>query len=139
TKEEIGLVVAGFGVWYAVRRRRRAGAAIVGGSLLVSVLAITVLIPHYNKGAESAFYGRYDAIGGSAGGIAKTAVTHPWRIIEQAFRSSDVHYLLHLALPLALLFVLAPLTLVAALPDLALNVRSATPTQTSIHFHCTAG
>jgi uncharacterized membrane protein len=139
TKEEIGLVVAGFGVWYAVRRRRRAGAAIVGGGLLVSVLAITVVIPHYNKGAESAFYGRYDAIGGSAGGIAKTAVTHPWRIIEQAFQGGDVHYLLHLLLPLGLLFLLAPLALFGALPELALNVLSATSTQTSIHFHYTAG
>src|SRR5262249_10815468 len=102
TKEEIGFVVAGFGIWYAGRRRRRAGAAIVGMGLLVSVLAISVIIPHYNKGAESAFYGRYDAIGGSAGGIAKTAVTHPWRIVEQAFQSGDVHYLLHLLLPLGL-------------------------------------
>jgi uncharacterized membrane protein len=105
----------------------------------VSALAITVVIPHYNAGAESAFYGRYDAIGGSAGGIAKTAVTKPWRIVEEAFHANDVHYLLHLLLPLALLFVFAPLLLVAALPELALNLLSATPTQTSIHFHYTAG
>jgi uncharacterized membrane protein len=139
TKEEIGLVVAGFGVWYAVRRRRLGGGAIAGVGLLVSVLAIAVVIPHFNAGAESAFYGRYDAIGGSAGGIAKTAVTHPRRILEQAFQNGDLHYLLHLLLPLGLFFVLAPLGLVAALPDLALNVLSATTTQTSIHFHYTAG
>src|SRR5205823_3746989 len=48
-------------------------------------------------------------------------------------------YLLHLLLPLGLLFLLAPLALVAALPELALNVLSATSTQTSIHFHYTAG
>jgi len=139
TKEEIGLVVAGSGLWYAFRRRRLAGGAIAGASLLVSVLAIAVVIPHFNAGAESAFYGRDDAIGGSAGGIAKTVVTHPWRILEQAFQSGDVHYLLHLLLPLGLLFVLAPIALVAALPELALNLLSATPTQTSIHFHYTAG
>jgi uncharacterized membrane protein len=139
TKEEIGFVVAGFGIWYLVRRRRGAGAAIAGLGVLVSALAITVVIPHFNSGAESSFYGRYDAIGGSAGGIAKTAVTRPWRILEQAFQSSDVHYLLHLLLPLALLFVFAPLVLVAALPELALNQLSATPAQTSIHFHYTAG
>jgi uncharacterized membrane protein len=139
TKEEIGFVVAGLGVWYAVRRRRRTGAAIVGAGLLVSVLAIAVVIPHFNAGASSAFYGRYDAIGGSAGGIAKTVVSRPWRILEQAFQGSDVHYLLHLVLPLAALCALAPLVLVAAVPELALNVLSATPTQTSIHFHYTAG
>jgi uncharacterized membrane protein len=139
TKEEIGFVVAGLGVWYAVRRRRLAGTAVAGVGVLVSALAIAVVIPHYNAGAESAFYGRYDAIGGSAGGIAKIAVTRPWRLLEEAFQGGDVHYLLHLLLPLALLFLFAPLVLLAAVPELTLNVLSATPTQTSIHFHYVAG
>ncbi len=139
TKEEIGFVVAGLGVWYGIRRRPRAGAAIGAAGVLVSALAITVVIPHFNAGADSAFYGRYDAIGGSAGGIAKTAVTRPWRILEEAFQGGDLHYLLHLVAPLAVLFALSPLVLLAAVPDLALNLLSATTTQTSIHFHYTAG
>jgi uncharacterized membrane protein len=138
TKEEVGLVVAGLGVWYAVRRRARVGATIAGAGLLVSALAIAVVIPHYNAGAESSFYGRYDAIGGSAGGIVKTAVTHPWTLFEQAFQHRDLHFLLHLLVPLSFLFVLSPLVLVAFLPEAALNQLSATTTQTSIHFHYTA-
>ena len=139
TKEEIGFVVAGMGIWYAIRRRTRTGAIVAVAGVLVSALAIAVVIPHYNAGADSAFYGRYDAIGGSAGGIAKTAVTHPWRILEQAFQGRDLHYLFHLLLPLGFLFLLSPVVLIAALPELALNVLSATSTQTSIHFHYTAG
>ena len=139
TKEEIGFVVAGIGIWYAIRRRTRTGTIVAVAGVLVSTLAIAVVIPHYNAGADSAFYGRYDAIGGSAGGIAKTAVTHPWRILEQAFQGRDVHYLFHLLLPLGFLFLLSPVVLIAALPELALNVLSATSTQTSIHFHYTAG
>jgi uncharacterized membrane protein len=144
TKEEIGLVVGAFGVWHAFRRprgrrRRVVGGAIAAGGVLVSAVVIAVVIPHFNAGADSAFYGRYDAIGGSAGGIVRTLFTHPWRIVEQAFQGRDVHYVLHLALPLALLFLLAPLALVAVVPELALNVLSATSTQTSIHFHYTAG
>jgi uncharacterized membrane protein len=138
TKEEVGLVVAGFGIWYAARRRARVGAAIAGGGLLISALAIAVVIPHFNAGAESSFYGRYDAIGGSAGGIVKTAFTHPWTLFEQAFQHRDLHYLLHLLVPLSFLFVLSPLVLVAFLPEAALNQLSATQTQTSIHFHYTA-
>jgi uncharacterized membrane protein len=46
---------------------------------------------------------------------------------------------LQLVLPLAGLSLLAPLVMLAALPELALNLLSATPTQTSIHFHYTAG
>ena len=127
TKEEVGLVVAGMGVWYAVRRSRRAGAVIAGAGVLVSALAIAVVIPHYNAGAESSFYGRYDAVGGSAGGIAKTAVTHPWTLFEQAFQHRDLHFLLHLLVPLSFLFVLSPLLLVAFVPEPALNQLSATP------------
>jgi uncharacterized membrane protein len=138
TKEEVGLVVAGLGIWYAVRRRARVGAVIAGAGLLVSALAIAVVIPHFNAGAESSFYGRYDAIGGSAGGIVRTAFTHPWTLFEQAFQHRDLHYLLHLLVPLSFLFVLSPLVLVAFLPEAALNQLSATPTQTSIHFHYTA-
>jgi uncharacterized membrane protein len=135
TKEEVGLVVAGMGIWYAIRRQPRAGAAIAAGGVLVSAIAVAVVIPHFNSGAESSFYGRYDAIGGSAGGIAKTAFTHPWTLFEQGFQHRDLHYLLHLLLPLSFLFVLSPLTLVAFLPEAALNQLSATATQTSIHFH----
>jgi uncharacterized membrane protein len=65
----------------------------------------------------------------------ETALTHPWTLFEQAFQHRDLHYLLHLLLPLSLLFVLSPLVLLAFLPEAALNQLSATQTQTSIHFH----
>jgi uncharacterized membrane protein len=139
-KEEIPLVVAGFGIWYALARRHwAAGAAIAVACAAWSAIAIGIVIPHYNAGAESDFYGRYSEVGGSAGGILKTAFTHPRRIIEAAFSSRDLHYLWQLVAPLAGLCLLSPIILVAALPELAINLLSATTTQTSIHFHYTAG
>jgi uncharacterized membrane protein len=139
-KEEIGLVAAGFGVWYALDRRHwLAGTAIAGLGLAWSAIAIAVVIPHFHTAGESDFYGRYSEVGGSAAGIVKTAFTHPLRIVDAAFSTRDLRYLLELAAPLAALCVLAPLLLVAALPELAINLLSATTTQTSIHFHYTAG
>ena len=139
-KEEIPLVVAGFGIWYALTRKRWAvGAAIAVAAAAWSAIAIGVVIPHYNAGAESDFYGRYSEVGGSAGGILKTAVAHPGRIIEAAFSSRDLHYLWQLVAPLAGLCLLSPIVLIAALPELAINLLSATTTQTSIHIHYTAG
>ena len=139
-KEEIALVVAGFGIWYAVAHRSwTAGTAIALAGGAWAAVAIGVVIPHYNAGAESDFYGRYSEVGGSAGGILETALTHPLRIIEAAFSGRDLHYLLDLVAPLAALCLLAPLVLVAALPELAINLLSSTTTQTSIHFHYTAG
>jgi uncharacterized membrane protein len=140
SKEEIGLVVAGFGVWYAVARGRTgAGLAIAGLGFAWSAIAIAVVIPHFHTAGESDFYGRYSEVGGSAAGIVKTAFTHPGRIAHAAFSGRDLRYLAQLVLPLAGLSLLAPLVLVAALPELAINLLSATPTQTSIHFHYTAG
>jgi uncharacterized membrane protein len=140
SKEEIGLVVAGFGIWYALARRRvGAGLVIAALGLAWSVITIAVVIPHFHTAGESDFYGRYSEVGGSAAGIIKTAFTHPSRIAHAAFTGRDLRYVLQLVLPLAGLSLLAPLVLIAALPELALNLLSATPTQTSIHFHYTAG
>jgi uncharacterized membrane protein len=139
-KEEIPLVVAGFGLWYALARRHWvAGGTIAAAGAAWAAIAIGIVIPHYNAGAESDFYGRYSEVGGSAGGILKTAVTHPGRIVEAAFSSRDLHYLWQLVAPLAGLSLLSPIVLIAALPELAINLLSATTTQTSIHFHYTAG
>jgi uncharacterized membrane protein len=139
-KEEIALVVAGFGIWYAVAHRSWvAGSTIALAGFAWAAIAIGVVIPHYNAGAESDFYGRYSEVGGSANGILETAFTHPLRIAEAALSGRDLHYLLDLVAPLAGLCLLAPLVLVAALPELAINLLSSTTTQTSIHFHYTAG
>jgi uncharacterized membrane protein len=140
SKEEIGLVIAGFGLWYVLARKRTtAGLAIAALGFAWSAIAIGVVIPHFHTAGESDFYGRYSEVGGSAAGIVKTAFTHPGRIAHAAFSGRDLHYLLTLVVPLAGLCLLAPLVLIAALPELAVNLLSATPTQTSIHFHYTAG
>jgi uncharacterized membrane protein len=140
TKEEIALVVAGFGLWYALSRHRHAaGAAIVAAGAAWAGVAVGVVVPHFNDGSTSSFYSRYREVGGSPGGILRTAVTHPVRLLEHAFDGRSLHYLAELLIPLGGLFLAAPLVLVAALPELALNLLSSTKTQTSIHFHYTAG
>jgi len=139
-KEEIPFVIAGFGVWYAVSRRRwTEGVTIMVLGIAWAAVATTVVIPHFNHGQTSDFYTRYSEVGGSPGGIVRTAFTHPGRLAHAAFTGRDLHYTLQLLWPLAFLPLLAPLVLVAALPELAINLLSAVKTQTSIHFHYTAG
>jgi len=138
SKEEIGLVVAGFGVWYALARGRRfAGTVIAAAGAAWSVIAIMVIIPHF-KGGGSPFAGRYSEVGGSPRGIVHTALHDPGLLFRVAFDHAGTSYLLDLALPLAALCLLSSVAL-AALPELVLNLLSSTPTQTSIHFHYTAG
>jgi uncharacterized membrane protein len=139
TREEIPLVVAGIGLWYAVSRRRwLAGGAIVLFGVAWSVVAIQIVIPHF-RGSGASFYSRYDAVGGSAAGIVRKAFTDPGRLLSVAFDHRGTHYLLDLALPLAALSLLAPLLLVAVVPELVLNLLSSVDAQSSIHFHYTAG
>ncbi|HMI99464.1 MAG TPA: DUF2079 domain-containing protein [Gaiellaceae bacterium] len=140
TKEEIPLVIAGMGVWYAVSRRRfLAGSAIAVFGVLLAGISIELVLPHFNHGASSSFYDRYGALGHSPRQIVATAFTHPGRLLSAAFDWEGLHYLADLLLPLALLFAAAPLALVAAIPELGLNLLSATDTQVSIHHHYTAG
>jgi len=140
TKEEIAFVVAGLGLWAALSRGLRAeGAAIFVAGVAVAALAIEVVIPHFNRAGSSSFFSRYGEVGGSPGGILHTAVTDPWKIVTTAFTGRGLGYLARLVLPLGLLVLLAPLILLAALPELAVNLLSAATTQTSIRFHYTAG
>ncbi len=139
TKEEVPLVVAGFGVWYGIARGRRlAGGLVAAAGVAASAIAIGIVIPHFNDGQSSTFYQRYHEVGGSPGGVLKTAVTHPLHVVSVALDGRGAGYLLTMLIPLACLWLFAPLVAAAALPELAVNLLSATPTQTSIHFHYTA-
>jgi len=138
TREEVPLVIAGLGIWYAIGRRRwLAGGTIAAAGVAASAIAIQVVIPHFH-GAESSFYGRYDAVGGSAAGIVRKAFTDPGRLLSVAFDHRGTHYLLNLLLPMAGLALLSPLLLVALIPELALNLLSSVGAQSSIHYHYVA-
>jgi len=140
TKEEIALVVAGLGIWYALAHGRRwTGAAVAAAGVAAALIAIEVVIPHFHRAGTSSFFTRYSEVGSTPGGIVHTALTDPWKIVTTTATGRGLGYLAQLVLPLALLVVLAPLALIAAVPELAVNLLSAATTQTSIRFHYTAG
>jgi uncharacterized membrane protein len=118
TKEHVGLSVAGMGAWYGLAHRDyRRGAAIAAAAGGVALLAALVVVPPVASAGSSAFESRYD---------------------DPALGSRDLGYVVRLLLPLALLPLAAPLALVAALPELGLNVLSTTVTQTSVRTHYAA-
>jgi len=139
TKEELPLIVGLLGVWFAVAKGRRlAGAAIALVGAATSATWLGAVMPHFREGAEPAFYGRYDAVGGSPLGIVQTALTDPLAVVRAGASGRDLLYVAELVLPVAGLFLLAPLIALAALPELAANLLSSVSTQTSIRFHYTA-
>lgn len=140
TKEQIGLVVAMLGLWYAIAHgRRRAGAVIFGVGTAVAVIATAVIVPLFAPGKGSPFEGRYASVGGSPAGIVRGAFEHPIRLLQELTEHRDLTYLVDLVAPLAGLSLLSPLLAASAFPEIAVNLLSDTPTQTSIHFHYTAG
>jgi uncharacterized membrane protein len=140
TKEEIPLVIAGMGIWYAISRKQwRIGGAIAVLGIVLTTISVQVVLPHFNEGASSSFYQRYGALGHSPSEILATIFTDPGKVLSTVFDPEGIHYLVDLFVPLLLLAVAAPLALIAAVPELGLNLLSATDTQSSIHHHYTAG
>ena len=137
TKEEVGLTVASFGLWYAFSRRHwLAGATVCAVGALVTAIAVYVVVPHFNT-LPSSFFDRYSAIGSSPAGIARTFIRHPLRLLETATTTRHMTYVAQLVLPLGALSLLSPVAL-AALPELMLNILSGNAFQSSVRFHYTA-
>jgi len=117
-KEHVGLAVAAIGVWYAVRHRApRTGVAIAVAAGAAALVAVLVVVPHFAPAGASAFESRYES---------------------PSLDGRDLSYLASLLLPLALLPLAGPLALLAALPELGLNLLSSTVTQTSVKTHYAA-
>jgi uncharacterized membrane protein len=139
TKEEMPLVIAGLGIWFALARGHRlAGVGIAVAGTALSVFFLGVVMPYFRDGDSPAFYDRYDAVGGSPGGILETAFTDPTVLLRAVTESRDLTYLLQLGLPLAGAFLAAPVLLIPALPELVASLLSEIATQTSVKFHYTA-
>jgi hypothetical protein len=117
-KEDMGLLVAGFGIYLLTRRgeRRRAAAYVVAG-LAWTWLATRVLIPEAGGAAD--YYWAYGALGPDLPHAAAHVLTHPWSVPRLLVTPHvKVRTMLWLAAPLLLLPLASPLTL-SVLPLLA--------------------
>jgi uncharacterized membrane protein len=120
-QEIVGLTIVCLGAWFGLRTRRwRAGAAIVGGGLLATAIDFELVLRHFGGGTP--YSGRYAAVGGSIGGIAKTALSDPTKILG-AVQVSDLVNPVILLLPVLGLSLLSPV-LIAALPQAILLTLS---------------
>jgi uncharacterized membrane protein len=139
TGELMGVTLAALGVWYVLSRRRRwAGVAIVAIGLLWSAVALRVVGPAFRDG-QNVFYGYYESVGGSPGGVVRTALTDPAAIVSALTSGGDFAYVFWLAAPLVGLFLLAPGLAAAALPQLLANGLSDWSFTTDPHHHYLAG
>jgi uncharacterized membrane protein len=117
-KEDMGLLVAGYGLYLLATRRDRAlGGAFVAGGLAWTWLAARVLIPAF--GGDPDYYWAYGALGDDLPSAITHAATQPWDavwlLVTPPIKAGTLALLL---LPLLLAPLRSPLVL-AALPLLA--------------------
>jgi len=137
TKEHVGVSIALLGVWMTVALgRRRAGPATIAGGLLWSIVAVTLVIPHFAPGGSSVIgEDRYGELGSTPGGLLRTIVTDPLLVVQTIATADRGSFVLALFLPLLGLSLLSPLLLLGAVPELMLNLLSSRPEQHSIEYH----
>jgi uncharacterized membrane protein len=135
TGELIGLAVAMLGLWYALARRRwTRGIVVALTGVAWTAIAVKLVVPAFLDD-QSVYYGFYEAVGGSPGGVVRTLFTDPGAVVTALLESHDIVYVLWLGLPLLFLFVLSPALAVAAVPQLLANGLSDFRSMTDPRYH----
>jgi uncharacterized membrane protein len=116
-QEQVGLLVAGLGLWHVWRTRRlRPGLIVAAVAVAVSLIDILVVLRHFS--GSSPFASRF---GGSPTRLAGDLFTHPLRLVRQI----NAHDLLGLLLALPILgCCFGSSVLAAAAPQVALLLLS---------------
>lgn len=129
TGELMALSVASLGLWYWLARGQRASGLVIAVSAFAwTVVCLKLVVPAFH-GGESAFYGYYSQVGGSPEGVVKKIFTEPSTIVSALLSVDELRYLIWLGAPLAFLFLLSPLALLA-LPQFLANALSQSPPTT---------
>ena len=79
-KEDMGLLVAGFGGYLLLTRRRWTGLAFIVGGLGATWVATHLLIPAF--GGSASFYWAYGQFGSTLGSAALNVLTHPLHALD---------------------------------------------------------
>ncbi|MCW2647899.1 MAG: putative rane protein [Pseudonocardiales bacterium] len=105
-REDMGLLVALFGVLRLVQRRRPRWpvVAMVVGGFAMYILTTSVIIPHFAEGHGFAYGNQFSSLGSSVPAAIVNIITTPWHAVHVFFTpSAKTHTLAFLVVPLALL------------------------------------
>ncbi len=138
-KEEMPVVIIGFGLWSMLFQQRwRSGLGLV--LLAAAWLGLGLFIVHIaSPTGHSLLASRYANLGNSPLAIAKTLLLHPMNTLRlYIFEHFHKTYLRILLSPVAYLPLLAPWVLVLAVPSLAINMLSSDGNMYSGYFQYNA-
>jgi uncharacterized membrane protein len=116
-KEDMGLLVAGFGCYLVLTRRRWTGLGFIVGGLAATWVATHVLIPAF--GGSAGFYWAYSQFGATPASALLSMVEHPLHALSVIFTPwVKTRTMIGLLAAFAFLPLASPLV-IAALPLLA--------------------
>ncbi len=127
-KEEMPLLVVMLGLYALLGQRNwRVGAAAIALGVVWFVLAVGVIIPHFNPEGHSPYLGAYSHLGQGPVGIIKSVITNPVAVVATVLTREKLIYLRDLFLPVGFLSLLGPQVLFMALPSLGIILLSSDP------------
>ena len=126
-KEDAPLLVVMLGLYLlAVSRGRQWRVALPTVAIAATwfIVAVGVIMPHFDTGGVSPFANRYAWLGDGPVEMATTLLTRPGLVAKHALTAENLAYVRDWLAPVAWLPVLAPLELLLAAPVLAVNLLS---------------
>lgn len=124
-QENLYLVAAFFGLYIlGFKKEKLLGGLLFLGGLGLFIVAISVIIPHFNTGGSYAYYERYAYLGNSLPAMFLTIVTRPLYVLQYVITPEKIWFVLGLFLPVAFLSWRRPALLIPALPIFAINLLS---------------
>lgn len=118
-REDLGVVVAGIGLWAAWRRGWREALALAAVGLAWSALAVLVIIPAFRESGGYFYFWRFGALGDTPEAIGASIVSNPGGVVATIVAPRKLRFLLDLAVSWGGLPLAAPTTLLLAVPNLA--------------------
>jgi uncharacterized membrane protein len=138
-KEEIPLVVAGFGIWSAVFQGRwRSGLGLALLAVVWFGVIFFIIMPHASPTGHPLLISRYAQLGSPLHFLAQTLL-HPLQFFKlYIWEPQHRAYILLLLFPVCCIALLSPQILVLAVPSLAINLLSSDPLMYSGLFQYSA-
>jgi len=133
--QEVGLIVAGFGLLLVVGGRRVVGWWTAGAGLAWFLVATYVLMPLHAGRVTGLFEADYGIAGTGPRALLRSLPTLAGHALQTSLANDGLFYLVLVFLPLAGLPLLAPRWLLPVAPPLLLNLAALQPEHHQLRFH----
>jgi uncharacterized membrane protein len=138
TKEQVWIIAALFGLYiFFFEKKRILGTTIFAFSTLTFYFIFFKAIPFFHGGNHFAL-SYYSDFGASPSGVIKNIFLSPQKTIATVFSGNRLLFLTQIFFPLGFLSLFAPLFLIGAIPDFAIDLLSNNAQLHEIFYQYTA-